>query len=221
MWGSHCEPSSWCFVRGRRLISRWRMDPGHGVAAGADGAVAQPGKGGILYCVVARGATVLARLSLVKILQVICAIYWTPPLVLHFTLWITGMLRVLETLRKSVTWCWQRLVWVSRWTNQSISILQGARTGTAQDDTDSRRVPVSLCLERWGGCVGHCRFANSHWKNPYCELYLSVSDSAYDRGEAFKFLGCVLDKFLRQFGERVHTAIAFAMNTEFSPVIAR
>ena len=58
-------------------------------------------------------------------------------------------------------------------------------------------------------------------KNPYCELYLSVSDSAYDRGEAFKFLGCVLDKFLRQFGERVHTAIAFAMNTEFSPVIAR
>ena len=113
-----CEPSSWCFVRGRRLISRWRMDPGHGVAAGADGAVAQPGKGGILYCVVARGATVLARLSLVKILQVICAIYGTPPLVLHFTLWITGMLRVLETLRKSVTWCWQRLVWVwvSRWT---------------------------------------------------------------------------------------------------------
>ena len=66
------------------------------------------GKGGILYCVVARGATVLARLSLVKILQVICAIYGTPPLVLHFT----GMLRVLETLRKSVTWCWQRLVWV-------------------------------------------------------------------------------------------------------------
>ena len=46
--------------------------------------------------------------------------------------------------------------------NQSIAILQGARTGTAQDDTDSRRVPVSLCLERWGGCVGHCRFANSH-----------------------------------------------------------
>ena len=86
------------------------MDPGHGVAAGADGAVAQPGKGGILYCVVARGATVLARLSLVKILQVFCAIYGAPPLVLHFT----GMLRVLETLRKSVTWCWQRLVWVSR-----------------------------------------------------------------------------------------------------------
>ena len=47
------------------------MDPGHRVAAGADGAVAQPGKGGILYCVVARAATVLARLSLVKILQVI------------------------------------------------------------------------------------------------------------------------------------------------------
>ena len=54
------------------------MDPGHGAAAGADGAVAQPGKGGILYCVVARGATVLARLSLVKILQVIYAIYGTP-----------------------------------------------------------------------------------------------------------------------------------------------
>ena len=56
------------------------MDPGHGVAAGADGAVAQPGKGGILYCVVARGATVLARLSLVKLLQVICTIYGTPPM---------------------------------------------------------------------------------------------------------------------------------------------
>ena len=46
-------------------------------------------------------------------------------------------------------------------------------------------------------------------------------DSGYDRGEAFRFLTCVLDKFLRQFGERVHSAIAFAMNTEFSPVIAR
>ena len=50
---------------------------------------------------------------------------------------------------------------------------------------------------------------------------LSDPDSGYDRGEAFRFLTCVLDKFLRQFGERAHSAIAFAMNTEFSPVIAR
>ena len=47
------------------------------------------------------------------------------------------------------------------------------------------------------------------------------SDSAYDRGEAFRFLDSVLDKFLKQFEQRVHSAIAFAMNTEFSPVIAR
>ena len=46
-------------------------------------------------------------------------------------------------------------------------------------------------------------------------------DSAYDRGEAFRFLDSVLDKFLKQFEQRVHSAIAFAMNTEFSPVIAR
>ena len=51
--------------------------------------------------------------------------------------------------------------------------------------------------------------------------FLSDPDSGYDRGEAFRFLTSVLDKFLRQFGERVHSAIAFAMNTEFSPVIAR
>ena len=35
-----------------------RMEPGQG---GAGAALPHPGKGGILYCVVARGATVLAR----------------------------------------------------------------------------------------------------------------------------------------------------------------
>ena len=46
-------------------VSAGRMDPGQG-GAGAAGHLLN-GKGGILYCVVARGATVLARFSLKRV----------------------------------------------------------------------------------------------------------------------------------------------------------
>ena len=46
---------------GGREVSQGRMEPGQG-GAGAAGNLPN-GKGGILYCVVARGATVLARCS--------------------------------------------------------------------------------------------------------------------------------------------------------------
>lgn len=49
---------------------------------------------------------------------------------------------------------------------------------------------------------------------------LAITESDYDRAVAFQFLESVMDKFLRQFGERAHTAIAYAMNAEFSLVIA-
>ena len=43
-------------------VVQGRMEAGQGVA-GAAGHLPSNGKGGILYCVVARGATVLARCS--------------------------------------------------------------------------------------------------------------------------------------------------------------
>ena len=46
------------------------MEPSQGGAGGGQGgagaALPHPGKGGILYCVVARGATVLARCDRIK-----------------------------------------------------------------------------------------------------------------------------------------------------------
>ena len=59
-----CEPccSQCSFRRGGCEVVQGRMEAGQGVA-GAAGHLPSNGKGGILYCVVARGATVLARCS--------------------------------------------------------------------------------------------------------------------------------------------------------------
>jgi len=51
-------------------------------------------------------------------------------------------------------------------------------------------------------------------------IALAITDAEFDRTITFRFLESVMDKFVRQFGARSHTAIAFAMNTEFSLVIA-
>ena len=47
-----------------------------------------------------------------------------------------------------------------------------------------------------------------------------IPDSSFDQGAAFSFLDVVFDKFNLQYGARAQTAIAFAMNTEFSLVMA-
>jgi len=51
-------------------------------------------------------------------------------------------------------------------------------------------------------------------------VVLAITDAEFDRAAAFKFLETIMDKFLRQFGDRAKTAIAYAMNNEFSLVIA-
>lgn len=51
-------------------------------------------------------------------------------------------------------------------------------------------------------------------------IILVITDAEFDRTTTFRFLDSVMEKFVRQFGARTHTAIAYAMNTEFSLVIA-
>merc|ERR1712059_209629 len=51
-------------------------------------------------------------------------------------------------------------------------------------------------------------------------IIMAITDERFDRTTAFQFLDSVTEKFHRQFGARAKTAIAFAMNTEFSLVIA-
>jgi len=51
-------------------------------------------------------------------------------------------------------------------------------------------------------------------------VVLAITEASHDRGQAFRFLDSVMDRFARQFGDRAQSAIAYAMNTEFSPVIA-
>jgi len=136
-------------------VVQGRMEAGQGVA-GAAGHLPSNGKGGILYCVVARGATVLAR---------------------HAS-------------------C------VGNFAEISDLVLAKVR------EQEQPRMTLTQ---------GEFLF---HYISSDGVVALAIADSGYDRGEAFRFLTSVLDKFLRQFGERVHSAIAFAMNTEFSPVIA-
>jgi len=51
-------------------------------------------------------------------------------------------------------------------------------------------------------------------------VILVITDASFDRAIAFRFLDSVMEKFIRQFGTRAQTAIAYAMNAEFSLVIA-
>jgi len=51
-------------------------------------------------------------------------------------------------------------------------------------------------------------------------IIMAITDERFDRTMAFQFLDSVTEKFHRQFGARAKTAIAFAMNTEFSLVIS-
>lgn len=51
-------------------------------------------------------------------------------------------------------------------------------------------------------------------------IIMAITDKNFDRANAFQFLESVTEKFHRQFGSRARSAIAFAMNAEFSLVLA-
>lgn len=51
--------------------------------------------------------------------------------------------------------------------------------------------------------------------------YLCMADEEFKRRVPFAFLEDIKSRFLTTYGERAHTAIAFAMNEEFQHVLRR
>ncbi|XP_055913124.1 vesicle-associated membrane protein 7 isoform X1 [Eupeodes corollae] len=51
-------------------------------------------------------------------------------------------------------------------------------------------------------------------------IYMCITDDEFDRTRAFLFLGDIKQKFIQTYGLTVATAIAYAMNSEFSKVLA-
>ena len=74
------------------------MEPGSDLTGGGAGSLTSPGRGGILYCVIARGTTVLARFS--------CLVFYSR--CGWFFIQSSGMPHVLETLQRSVILFWRR-----------------------------------------------------------------------------------------------------------------
>ncbi|XP_022223702.1 vesicle-associated membrane protein 7 [Drosophila obscura] len=59
--------------------------------------------------------------------------------------------------------------------------------------------------------------------NYTCEnklVYMCITDNEFERSRAFLFLADIKQKFIHTYGLQVATAIAYAMNTEFSKVLA-
>lgn len=52
-------------------------------------------------------------------------------------------------------------------------------------------------------------------------IYMCITDNEYERGRAFFFLADIKQKFIHTYGLTVATAIAYAMNTEFSKILAQ
>lgn len=50
-------------------------------------------------------------------------------------------------------------------------------------------------------------------------IYMCITDDEFERSRAFLYLNDIKRKFLASFGLRAKTAIAYAMNNEFSPVL--
>lgn len=50
-------------------------------------------------------------------------------------------------------------------------------------------------------------------------LYLCMCDESEKRRIPFNFLEDIKQRFMSTYGDQAHTAIAFAMNTDFSPVL--
>ncbi|XP_071787470.1 vesicle-associated membrane protein 7-like [Asterias amurensis] len=51
-------------------------------------------------------------------------------------------------------------------------------------------------------------------------VYLCITDDEFERSRAFMFLGEIKRKFKTTYGSQVKTALPFAMNSEFSRVLA-
>ncbi|XP_037824675.1 vesicle-associated membrane protein 7 [Lucilia sericata] len=52
-------------------------------------------------------------------------------------------------------------------------------------------------------------------------IYMCITDNEFERSRAFLFLADIKQKFIQTYGLTVATAIAYAMNTEFSKVLAQ
>ncbi|CAD7091107.1 unnamed protein product [Hermetia illucens] len=51
-------------------------------------------------------------------------------------------------------------------------------------------------------------------------IYMCITDDEFERARAFLFLSDIKQRFIATYGLQVATAIAYAMNTEFSSVLA-
>jgi len=51
-------------------------------------------------------------------------------------------------------------------------------------------------------------------------IYLCISDDEFDRSRAFLFLNDVKKRFQIAYGGHAHSALPYAMNTEFSKILA-
>lgn len=52
-------------------------------------------------------------------------------------------------------------------------------------------------------------------------VYMCITDDEFERARAFLFLADIKQRFISTYGLQVATAIAYAMNTEFSTVLSR
>lgn len=52
-------------------------------------------------------------------------------------------------------------------------------------------------------------------------IYMCITDNEFERSRAFLFLADVKQKFIQTYGLQVATAIAYAMNTEFSKILSQ
>lgn len=59
-----------------------------------------------------------------------------------------------------------------------------------------------------------------HFINEDRIIYMCITDDEFERARAFMFLAEIKRRFLLQYGLQAATAISYAMNTEFSPVLA-
>ena len=101
----------------------------------------------------------------------------------------------------------------------------------------------NIILARYAGCIGNfaeitdlvlgridtdarskMTYQSGHYLYHYISeagvIFLCITDDDFDRASAFAFLETLKDRFVSQYGSRANTAVPFAMNTEFSPVMA-
>lgn len=68
-------------------------------------------------------------------------------------------------------------------------------------------------------------YCHGHYLIHYiCEnkiIYMCITDDEFERTRAFLFLADIKQKFISTYGLQVATAIAYAMNTEFSKILAQ